>query len=53
MFRSVRDNLPPGEWDGPFRITVPMLGDKTIEDVLIFQTRKMITSQQYPLHPVS
>jgi len=25
-----RNNFPPGEWDGPFRLSVPMLGGKTI-----------------------
>lgn len=25
-----RNNLPQGEWDGPFKLVVPMLGGKTI-----------------------
>jgi len=25
-----KDALPPGEWDGPFRLTVPQLGGKII-----------------------
>lgn len=25
-----RNNFPPGEWDGPFKLSVPMLGGKMI-----------------------
>ncbi len=39
-----RKDFPPGEWDGPFRLAVPMLGGKTV--TVFGRAPEYILSQQ-------